>query len=137
MKPLRESVAAMEAALRAAEGEGVPFALNARTDALVRPGDRPTGEILADAIERGKAYLDAGATTVFVPGRVTDEEVEELVAGIGDRKVSLIGVPGNPSAPRLQELGVARVSYGPWTQRVALTAFQDLARELYTGGEIP
>ncbi|WP_210481568.1 isocitrate lyase/phosphoenolpyruvate mutase family protein [Naasia sp. SYSU D00948] len=137
MKPLDESIAAVRAAVQAAEAEGVPFALNARTDAFVRGGDRPTGEILADAVERGVAYLEAGATCVFVPGRLTDEEMEELVAGIGDRKVSLIGVPGSQTPPRLQELGVARVSHGPWTQRIALTALEDAARDLYAGGVVP
>ena len=111
--------------------------MNARTDVLLQPGDRPTGEVLGEAVERGLAYLEAGATCVFVPGKVNEDEVEDLVAGIGEGKVSLIGVPGNPSSTRLEELGVARISYGPWTQRVALTAYADLARSLYGGGTIP
>jgi len=32
---------------------------------------------------------------------------------------------------------VARVSYGPWTQRVALTALRDAALMLYAGGALP
>src|SRR5947208_9856895 len=40
MRPLGESVAAVEAAVAAAEAEGVPFVLNARTDAFLRAGDR-------------------------------------------------------------------------------------------------
>jgi len=36
LKPFDESVAAVEAIVKAAEAEGVPFALNARTDAFVR-----------------------------------------------------------------------------------------------------
>ena len=42
-----------------------------------------------------------------------------------------------PAPARLQELGVARLSYGPYTQRVALGALQDLASELYAGGVLP
>jgi 2-methylisocitrate lyase-like PEP mutase family enzyme len=37
----------------------------------------------------------------------------------------------------LQQLGVARVSTGPFTQRVALTALQDAATALVTGGTLP
>ena len=37
----------------------------------------------------------------------------------------------------LQELGVARVSTGPFTQRVALTALQDATAELVAGGALP
>jgi 2-methylisocitrate lyase-like PEP mutase family enzyme len=37
------------------------FVLNARTDAFPRAGGRPQEEVLADAVQCGKAYLDAGA----------------------------------------------------------------------------
>jgi 2-methylisocitrate lyase-like PEP mutase family enzyme len=137
MKPLAEAVAAVEAAIAAADEEGVPFALNARTDAFVLARDRPTGEVLADAIERGQAYLDAGATCVFMPGKLTDEEVEELAAALGPQKISVVGVPGAQASGRFEQLGVARISYGPWTHRVALTALENAARELYLGGVLP
>jgi len=137
LAPFDESLAAVRAAVRAAEAEGVPFALNARTDTFLKPGDRPTGEVLADAIERGTAYLDAGATCFFVPGRLTDEEVEELVGALGEQRISVIGLPGAQPSTRFQDLGVARISYGPWTQRVALTALQDTAAALYAGEGIP
>ncbi|HET8778513.1 MAG TPA: isocitrate lyase/phosphoenolpyruvate mutase family protein [Agromyces sp.] len=137
LKPLDESVAAVAAAVAAAEAEGVPFALNARTDAWLRGKDRPRDVWVADAIERGRAYLEAGATCVFVPGNLGDDVIAELVDGIGDRRVSLIGAPDVPAPTRLRELDVARLSYGPHTQRVALGALQDLASELYGGGVLP
>src|SRR4051794_20608670 len=137
LAPLDDSLAAVEVAVRAAEASGVPFALNARTDTFLRPGDRPTREVLADAIERGTAYLAAGATCFFVPGRLTDEEVEELVAALGEQRISVIGLPGAQSSTRFQDLGVARISSGPWTQRAALPALQDTAVALYAGEGIP
>ncbi|WP_136708348.1 isocitrate lyase/phosphoenolpyruvate mutase family protein [Agromyces sp. H66] len=137
LRPLAESVAMVEAAVAAAEAEGVPFALNARTDAFLRGRDRAREVNLADAIERGRAYLDAGATCVFVPGNFGDDVIAELVAGIGERRVSLIGLPDIPAPARLQALGVARLSYGPNTQRVVLGALQDLASDLYDGGVLP
>ncbi|GAA2030819.1 isocitrate lyase/phosphoenolpyruvate mutase family protein [Agromyces tropicus] len=137
LRPLPESVAAVEAAVAAADAEGVPFALNARTDAWLRGHDRPREVWMADAIERGRAYLDAGATCVFVPGDLRDDEIAELVAGIGWRRVSVIGLPSVPPPDRLAALGVARVSYGPYTQRIALASLQDLAAMLYGGGVLP
>ncbi len=68
MRPLAESVAAVRDAISAGEAEGVPFVLNARTDAYLLAGDRDPAEVLADAIERGQAFLDEGAACVFVPG---------------------------------------------------------------------
>lgn len=137
LKPLAESVAAIEAAVRAGDAEGIPFVLNARTDAFVRGGDRPKAESIRDAVERGRAYLEAGADLVFVPGVLDAETTRELVAGIGERKVSVIGLIGALPAAEYESLGVARISYGPTTQRVALTAFEDVANSLYADGVIP
>ena len=137
LKPLAESAAAVEAAVAAAEAEGVPFALNARTDAWLLGNDRPREVWVADAIERGRAYLDAGATSVFVPGNFGEDVITELVGGIGVRRVALIGLPEVPRPERLEEIGVARVSYGPYPQRVTLAVLQDLADMLYSGGVLP
>ena len=135
MRPLDASVAAVEAVVQAAAAEGVTFVLNARTDAFLLAGDRPRGDVLADAIARGKAYVEAGAAVVFVPGKVTEQEVDALVDGIGP--VSLIAFPGALPLPRMQELGVQRVSVGPWSQRIALTALAEAGTDLLSGGAVP
>jgi len=135
--PLDEAVANVAAITRAAEAEGVAFQLNARTDAFVRGGGRPAAESIADAIERGRAFLDAGASLVFVPGAVDRDTVARLVEGIGERRVSVIGLPGALTAAEYEALGVARISYGPLPQRVALRALRDLALDLAADGVIP
>jgi 2-methylisocitrate lyase-like PEP mutase family enzyme len=137
LQPLADSVAAVEAIVAAGEAEGVPFVLNARTDAFVRAGGRPLDDSIADAVERGRAYLDAGADLVFVPGILDADVTRRLVEGIGERKISVIGLPGALTAREYEELGVARISYGPLPQRVALTALQDVAADLYADGVIP
>ena len=137
MAPLADSVAAVSAAVAAAADEGVPFVLNARTDAYLLAGDRDAAVVLSDAVERGRAFLDAGAACVFVPGARDEETIAALVEGIGERRVSLLGGPGFPTPARLAELGVARVSYGPFTQRAALTHLADLAADLLAGGQLP
>ncbi|MGK9219283.1 MULTISPECIES: isocitrate lyase/PEP mutase family protein [unclassified Microbacterium] len=137
LAPFEDSVAKVAAITRAAEAEGVAFQLNARTDAFVRAGDRPRDESIEDAIARGRAFLDAGASLVFVPGALDRDTVARLVEGIGERKVSVIGLPGALTAAEYEALGVARISYGPLTQRVALRALRDLATDLYGDGVIP
>lgn len=137
MKPLNEAVAAVEAAVAAGAVAGVPFVLNARTDAFLQAGDRDPEEVLADAIERGRAYLDAGASSFFVPGKLDETTVGRLVEALGERLVNIIGVPGSIDLATAQRLGVARVSYGPWSQNVALTALAHLAEDVYGGGGLP
>lgn len=137
MRPLAESVAVMEAAIKAGEEEGVAFVLNARTDAVVKGGDRPRAECLAEAIERGRAYLDVGATCVFVPGVLDAEDTATLVEGLGEGNLSVIGLPGALRAADYEQLGVARISYGPTTQNVALTALKRLGVSLTGNGVVP
>jgi 2-methylisocitrate lyase-like PEP mutase family enzyme len=137
MRPLAEAAEQMSAAVRAGKAEGIEFVLNARTDAFLKGKDRDPAAVLADAIERGRAFLDVGAATVFVPGLLDEATVAALVDGIGWNKVSVINVPGSLAPAKLQELGVARISYGPWTQRVALTALADATAELLAGGALP
>ncbi|MGH1549947.1 isocitrate lyase/PEP mutase family protein [Leifsonia poae] len=137
MRPFDEAVASVRAAIAAADAEGVPFALNARTDVFVRNAFPTDDEKIEEAVRRGRAFLDVGATCVFVPGKLDERTVQRLVGGLGERRLSVIAVPGSLTPARLQELGVARVSYGPWTQRVALTALRNTALELYAGGVLP
>ncbi|MEP7088542.1 MAG: isocitrate lyase/phosphoenolpyruvate mutase family protein [Nocardioidaceae bacterium] len=138
MKPVAEAVAQVETVMKAVASEGVPdFVLNARTDAFVKAGDRDPGEVLADAIERGKGFLDAGAPVVFVPGILDEDQIAALVAAFGPQRLTTIGIPGTPSLTRQAELGVARVSYGPMSQRVALTALAKLVEAVHAGGGVP
>ena len=137
LRPLPEAVERVRAVTRAAEREGVAFQLNARTDAFLGAGRRPVDESIADAVERGRAYLDAGAALVFTPGPTRREIVERLVGGIGRGRVSVLGLPGALPAAQYEALGVARISYGPLPQRVALRALRDLATDLYGTGVVP
>jgi 2-methylisocitrate lyase-like PEP mutase family enzyme len=136
LKPVTEAARQVEAIMRAAEAEGVPdFVLNARTDAFHLGADKDTAEKLAAAVERGRAYLDAGAPVVFVPARLDEEQVATLVDAFGPQRLTTIAIPGTPSLARLEELGVARVSFGPLSQNVALTALQELAEGVQERGE--
>jgi len=138
-KPVDEAVAAVEAVLRAGRDAGIDFVLNARTDAFVRAArDADRGELVDEAIRRGRAFLEVVTQVVFVPGAITREEVSALVDALGPQKLSVISVPKHSLPVReLQDLGVARVSTGPFTQRVALTALQDAAAAVVAGGVLP
>jgi 2-methylisocitrate lyase-like PEP mutase family enzyme len=139
MAPLDEALAAVEAVLAAGRDAGIDFVLNARTDVFLHAdatADR--GALVAEALRRGRAFLDAGAPVVFVPGVVAAEEIAALADGLGPRRLSVIAVPGaTPPVAELERLGVTRVSAGPNTQRVALTALQDATVDLVTGGVLP
>ena len=135
--PRAEAVAAVRAAVEAADAEGVPFVLNARTDAFLL-GDGSPEERLAEAMDRARAFAEAGARCIFTPGAKQSGDIEALVEACGDVPLSIIAVPGVPSRAELAELGVARISVGPWSQRHALDALAALAERMSTGeGTLP
>ena len=138
MKPLPEAAAQVEAIMKAAAAEGVPdFVLNARTDVFAKWRDRDRGEVLAEAVARGKAFLDAGAPIIFVPAILTEDETVTLVEAFGPQRLTTIAIPGTLPFARQQELGVARISFGPFAQRVALTALAELVEGALAGEHAP
>ena len=137
MRPVGEAASAVSAVVAAAAAAGVGFVLNARTDAFLLAADRDREGVVSDAVRRGRAFLDSGAACVFVPGVRDEQTIGRLVEGIGERRVSVLAGPGSPPLAALERLGVARVSYGPWTQRVALRALTQTAARLLGGGSLP
>lgn len=139
MKPLDEAVEAVTAVVDAGRSAGIDFVLNARTDVLVRAADdSDRSALLHEAIDRGQAFMNAGAPVVFVPGVVARDEIETLVKGLGAGRLSVVAIPGaSPSVRELEQMGVGRVSTGPFTQRAALTALQDTTAALLSGGTLP
>ena len=110
----------------------VPVVINARTDAFLAGVENA----LDVAVERGKAYLAAGADCIFVPGVRDAETLQELVRRIRG-PVSILGGPGAPPLDELARIGIARVSYGPGPLGVAMAALRDAAATLIGGGEPP
>ncbi|KAL6897619.1 phosphoenolpyruvate phosphomutase domain-containing protein [Trichoderma evansii] len=139
---LEDQVARLKRALDAAKEAGAPdFVLNARCDAfLLAPSPELTYEVrLAEAIKRGKAYLEAGATTVFYLGGhgqgITSETVKMLVKELDSKvAVGLSGAPGALTTDDLAKIGVARVSVGPGLYIAALNAVKTIASRMFLGG---
>jgi 2-methylisocitrate lyase-like PEP mutase family enzyme len=139
VKPLDEAVAAVTAVLAAGRDAGIDFVLNARTDVFaLRKKGADRKELMREAVRRGQAFLDAGAPVVFVPGVMTRDEIEILVGELGPLKASLIAIPGvTPPTRELEQMGVARVSAGPFTQYAALNALREAAAAFVGGGALP
>ena len=121
------SVERVRAARAAAEAAGIPFVLNARTDAFEAP-EIPRERRLAEAVHRGNAYRDAGATSVFVPFVGDHGTIEQLVQQIRG-PVNILGTPNGPTLKELAALGVRRVTFGSAPMRATLGLVRRMARE--------
>ena len=116
----------------AADRAGVPFFINARTDVYLRQvGDASSR--LARTLERARAYLEAGASGIFVPG-VDDAETIGALARAIDGPLNVLARSTSPSIADLSRLGVARVSMGSSAACIALTAFRDAMADLRERG---
>ena len=130
-----ERFAAKIAAVRAVGDEtGIPLVLNARTDVFLGQVGDP-GTRLERAVERGRAYLAAGADCIFVPGVIDPGVITALVQGI-DGPVSILAVPGSPPLTELKAFGVARISTGSGPYRAALSLARTMAGEAYGAGTL-
>ncbi|MHC5004332.1 MAG: isocitrate lyase/PEP mutase family protein [Planctomycetota bacterium] len=109
---------------------GCHLVINARTDAYLLSGGGSAADLSA-AIERGNAYHEAGADCVFVPDfEDLDESEIELLASEIAAPLNIIAGERTPCIARLQEIGVARVSFGPRAMRAGLAQLRRIAREL-------
>jgi 2-methylisocitrate lyase-like PEP mutase family enzyme len=135
MRPLEEHAERVAAAREAGERAGVPLVINARTDVFLKY-DGPPEERVDLALERGRAYAQAGADCVFVPGARDLDDLRRLVDEMG-APVSVLAQPGGPPLEELARVGVARVTFGPGTLGVAMAALHAAAEELLGGGVLP
>jgi len=127
LRDASDQVARLRGARAAADRLNVPFFLNSRTDVfLISAADQHEG-LVATALERARAYADAGADGFFVPGLADERLIARVVEG-SPLPVNIMASAKTPPAARLAELGVARISHGPGPYRMAMKALEDAAR---------
>ncbi|PKS10375.1 hypothetical protein jhhlp_002126 [Lomentospora prolificans] len=138
--PVDVQVQRLKRALKVAPED---FVVNARCDVFrLEPYAKDNDEaVLGEAIRRGKAYLDAGATTVFYWGGsgrgLRTSEVERLVKELEGRvAVKLQAGERGLSTAELAQIGVARISVGPELYRLAMKAVREEAAKILGGGRL-
>lgn len=132
LRPVAEQVERLTAVRAAADAAGIPLFINARTDVYWQQIGPPE-ERLTLTMERLRAYRDAGADGLFVPGRMTGDEIAAIVRDAG-LPVNLLGGSGMPTIPEMASLGVARVTVGSGPSRAILGLTRAIARELRDSG---
>lgn len=123
-------------ALTVARSVGVPdFVVNARCDTLLKgSGD------FDETVARGKKYLEAGATTIFVIGGVkrgglSGDEVKRLSKALDGRlNASVVFAEGKLTAKELGDIGISRISIGPQLYFKAIQAAKAEAEKLLSRG---
>ena len=81
---------------------------------------------LDEAIRRGNAYAEAGGDCIFYLNLHSAETIGTVAKEV-KAPVSILAGPQSPSVSELQDLGVARVSYGSGFMKAAITGAKTLA----------
>jgi len=130
--PLPEQIARIRAVRDESEKLKLHLVINARTDAFWVKNQAPE-TAMANTLERGNAYLDAGADCIFVPG-LRDAQKIRTVIEAWKAPVNILAGAGVPAIPELARLGVKRVSFGSGPMRAAMGLLRRICEEARTSG---
>lgn len=102
--------------------------VNARSDVFFQT-DVPEAQsaLLGEAVARGRAYAQAGADGVFLPG-LSDPALIRQVAEATPAPINVMARTMSPDAAALASMGVARLSLGPRPYLAAMEALTAQAR---------
>ena len=123
LHPLKEQVKRIEA-IRLAVGEA--FFINARTDLYLKTQNYDSA-LVDQAIDRGRAFADAGASGFFVPRLSDPRQIERVVREV-PLPLNVIAFPGAPDKAVWASAGVARISHGPFPHRALMAKLEEMAR---------
>jgi len=131
---LPEQLRKIAAVMQTKRDLGSEFFLNARVDAFHVLTDEPK-KVLDEAIRRGNAYAEAGGDCIFYLGLHARETIRQVAKEV-KAPISILAGPQSPSVSELQDLGVARVSYGSGFLKAAISGAKRLAREILDRGTV-
>ncbi|MEM8981419.1 MAG: isocitrate lyase/phosphoenolpyruvate mutase family protein [Pseudomonadota bacterium] len=109
----------------------LPMHINARTDVfLQQPDQTQHRDLLPAAIDRAKAYAEAGADSFFAPWLADIGLIETLCESV-PLPVNIMWRDGVAAIADLARAGVARVSYGPGPYRQVIAGLEAAAAAVY------
>ena len=122
LHPLKEQAKRIQA-IRDAVGDA--FYINARTDLYLKTQTYDAA-LVDEAIDRGKAFADAGASGFFVPRLSDPQQIERIVKDV-PLPLNVIAFPGAPDKNIWAMAGVARISHGPFPHRALMATLTEMA----------
>ncbi|MBL4768755.1 MAG: isocitrate lyase/phosphoenolpyruvate mutase family protein [Rhodobacteraceae bacterium] len=130
----KDQCARIAAIRQAADDAGIALFINARTDVFfkgVAPDTHP--DLMTEALSRARAYTDAGANGLFVPGLADPDLIGQLCQD-APCPVNIMCNPNSPDIAKLTQLGVARISHGPGPFVQLMTELTNRAAAIYGTG---
>jgi 2-methylisocitrate lyase-like PEP mutase family enzyme len=133
LRPVEEQCRRISTLREIGNRRGVHLVINARVDSFVSPsfGD---GQAMEEAVIRARAYTAAGADCIYPIGPGDEATVRTLRERI-ESPINILGSHTAAPLSVLREIGINRVSFGPFVFRSCLRTFVDIAESLRTSGD--
>ncbi|MCH7963658.1 MAG: isocitrate lyase/phosphoenolpyruvate mutase family protein [Bacteroidetes bacterium] len=112
-----------------AEERGLHLVINARIDCFLSGNDKPATEVIAQVIKRAGEYLNAGADLVYPIGVLELETITTLRKEISS-PINILGSHRTIQLKTMQDIGINRVTFGPFVLRSSLKKFVNIIDEL-------
>jgi 2-methylisocitrate lyase-like PEP mutase family enzyme len=111
LRPVAEFQTLLAGIAEALSRNNISIFLNARTDGFLL--GHPNA--LSESLTRIKAYEQAGAHGIFVPGVTATNDIQQVVQAT-TLPINVMCMPSLPDYKALTSLGVKRISLGPFVQ---------------------
>jgi len=116
------------------EKRGLHLVINARIDCFLSDTSKPKEKVIEEVIKRADAYCKAGADCVYPIGVLDLETIKTLRKEISS-PINILGSHRTVSLKTMQEIGINRVTFGPFVFRSALKKFVNIIEKLGNLGD--
>jgi len=132
LRALEEQCHRIAKVRQVAERKGVPLVINARVDTYFCLSTKE--DATEEAVARAKSYSEAGADCIYPIGP-GDEATIRILRGRIKGPINILASPSAAPLSVLRELGVNRVSFGPFVFRSVLRKFVEIAEAVMANAD--
>lgn len=133
LRPIDEQCERIATAREVSGQQRLHLVINARVDSFLSGFFQEKEEKIEDAVVRAKAYSEAGADCIYPIGPGDLETVRILRNRIAS-PINILATPAAEPLTVLEEIGINRVSFGPFIFRSCLKKFVDIVNMLHSLG---
>jgi 2-methylisocitrate lyase-like PEP mutase family enzyme len=134
LRPVEEQCRRISILRQVAERQGLHLVINARIDSFLSSAFKSSEEATEEAVTRAKAYAEAGADCIYPIGPGDEATVRLLRKRIAS-PLNILASPKAAPLAVLREIGINRVSFGPFLLWSCLRTFAEITDGLLTAGD--
>jgi len=111
------------------EERGLHLVINARIDCFLSGSKEPIEKVIDEAVKRADVYINAGADCIYPIGVLDFDTITKLRKEISS-PINILGSHRSIMLITMQEIGINRVTFGPFLFRSTLKKFANIIENL-------